>query len=217
MDLMKFDMGGVVIIIGVLVFVIICGLNKCVKFYLCCVDNLISGNVFKLGDIIYYCNGKIVEVMNIDVEGCLVLVDGLIDVLVQKLELIIDVVILIGVVKIVLGNDYYVLFSFDDVLVNCLLVSVQVENEVFWCLLLVEFYCNQLLFNFVDLNNIGSVVYLVGVSIVVGFLFYFVENYYQGWLYIDCLVIYCKFVVEQWLVGVIGFGVCIIVNLLIVE
>lgn len=69
MDLMKFDMGGVVIVMGVLVFVIICGLNKCVKLFLCCVDNLISGNVFKLGDIICYCNGKNVEVMNIDVEG----------------------------------------------------------------------------------------------------------------------------------------------------
>lgn len=177
MDLMKLDMGGAVMVIGVLVFVIMCGLNKCVKLFFCCVDNLISGNVFKLGDIIIYCNGKKVEVMNIDVEGCLVFVDGLIDVSVQKLEMIIDAVIFIGAVKIVLGNDYYVLFSFDDVLVGCLLVSVVQENELFWCLLLVEFYCSQLLFNFVELNNIGSAVYLVGVSMAVGFLLYFVENY----------------------------------------
>lgn len=41
---------------------------------------MVSYNVFKLGDIIIYCNGVIVEVLNIDVEGCLVLVDGLIEV-----------------------------------------------------------------------------------------------------------------------------------------
>lgn len=78
MLVMKVDMGGLGMIIGVFGLVIMCGFNKCVKFILCCVENMVFGCVLKFGDIIIYKNGKIVEIMNIDVEGCLVLVDGFI-------------------------------------------------------------------------------------------------------------------------------------------
>ena len=79
MDSMKSDMGGAATVTGALAFAITRGLNKRVKLFLCCADNLISGNAFKLGDIITYRNGKKVEVMNTDAEGRLVLADGLID------------------------------------------------------------------------------------------------------------------------------------------
>lgn len=55
---MKSDMGGAATVTGALVFAITRGLNKRVKLFLCCADNLISGNAFKLGDIITYRNGK---------------------------------------------------------------------------------------------------------------------------------------------------------------
>lgn len=87
---MKSDMGGAATVTGALAFAITRGLNKRVKLFLCCADNLISGNAFKLGDIITYRNGKKVEVMNTDAEGRLVLADGLIDASAQKPELIID-------------------------------------------------------------------------------------------------------------------------------
>ena len=52
MDSMKSDMGGAATVTGALAFAITRGLNKRVKLFLCCADNLISGNAFKLGDII---------------------------------------------------------------------------------------------------------------------------------------------------------------------
>ena len=61
-------MGGAATVTGALALAITRGLNKRVKLYLCCADNLISGNAFKLGDIIHYRNGKNVEVMNTDAE-----------------------------------------------------------------------------------------------------------------------------------------------------
>lgn len=100
---MKCDMGGVVIVIVGLVFVISCGINKCIKLFLCCVENFILGYVYKFGDILIYKNGIIVEIVNIDVEGCLVLVDGLMVVGEFGVLLIIDVVMLIGVVFVVVG------------------------------------------------------------------------------------------------------------------
>jgi PepB aminopeptidase len=128
MDSMKSDMGGAATVTGALAFAITRGLNKRVKLYLCCADNLISGNAFKLGDI-HYRNGKTVEVMNTDAEGRLVLADGLIDASAQKPELIIDAATLTGAAKTALGNDYHALFSFDDALANRLLASARRKTK----------------------------------------------------------------------------------------
>ncbi|MFI3568824.1 aminopeptidase PepB, partial [Klebsiella pneumoniae] len=217
MDSMKSDMGGAATITGALAFAITRGLNKRVKLYLCCADNLISGNAFKLGDIIHYRNGKTVEVMNTDAEGRLVLADGLIDASAQKPELIIDAATLTGAAKTALGNDYHALFSFDDALANRLLASAQAENEAFWRLPLAEFHRNQLPSNFADLNNTGSAAYPAGASTAAGFLSHFVENYHQGWLHIDCSATYRKSAVEQWSAGATGLGVRTIANLLTAE
>ncbi len=90
MDSMKADMGGAATITGALALAAARGLKQRVKLYLCCADNMVSGNAFKLGDIIRYRNGKTVEVMNTDAEGRLVLADGLIDASEQNPQLIID-------------------------------------------------------------------------------------------------------------------------------
>ena len=214
MDSMKSDMGGAATVTGALAFAITRGLNKRVKLFLCCADNLISGNAFKLGDIITYRNGKKVEVMNTDAEGRLVLADGLIDASAQKPELIIDAATLTGAAKTALGNDYHALFSFDDALAGRLLASAAQENEPFWRLPLAEFHRSQLPSNFAELNNTGSAAYPAGASTAAGFLSHFVENYQQGWLHIDCSATYRKAPVEQWSAGATGLGVRTIANLL---
>ncbi len=217
MDSMKSDMGGAATITGALAFAITRGLNKRVKLYLCCADNMVSGNAFKLGDIIRYRNGKNVEVMNTDAEGRLVLADGLIDACAQKPELIIDMATLTGAAKTALGNDYHALFSFDDKLANRLMASAAAENEPFWRLPLAEFHRNQLPSNFAELNNTASAAYPAGASTAAGFLSHFVENYREGWLHIDCSATYRKAAVEQWSAGATGLGVRTIANLLTAE
>ncbi|MGK9173316.1 aminopeptidase PepB [Yokenella regensburgei] len=214
MDSMKSDMGGAAMVTGALAFAITRGLNKRVKLYLCCADNMISGNAFKLGDIIRYRNGKTVEVMNTDAEGRLVLADGLINASAQKPELIIDAATLTGAAKTALGNDYHALFSFDDQLANRLLASAAAENEPFWRLPLAEFHRHQLPSNFAELNNTASAAFPAGASTAAGFLSHFVENYQQGWLHIDCSATYRKAGVEQWAAGATGLGVRALANLL---
>jgi len=78
MAAMKSDMGGAATVTGALALAIANGLQKRVKMYLCCAENMISGNAFKLGDVITYKNGVSVEILNTDAEGRLVLADGLI-------------------------------------------------------------------------------------------------------------------------------------------
>ncbi|ATA21019.1 PepB aminopeptidase [Gibbsiella quercinecans] len=215
MDSMKSDMGGAATVTGALALAVSRGLNKRVKLYLCCADNMVSGNAFKLGDIIRYRNGKTVEVMNTDAEGRLVLADGLIDASEQNPGLIIDCATLTGAAKTALGNDYHALFSFDDALAQELLASAQAENEPFWRLPLAEFHRSQLPSNFAELNNVAAPAYSAGASTAAAFLSHFVKNYHQGWLHIDCSATYRKGAVEQWSAGATGLGVRTLANLLL--
>jgi len=215
MDSMKSDMGGAATVTGALALAISRGLKKRVKLYLCCAENMVSGNAFKLGDIIRYRNGKTVEVMNTDAEGRLVLADGLIDASEQNPELLIDAATLTGAAKTALGNDYHALFSFDDELAQQLMESAASENEPFWRLPLAEFHRGHLPSNFADLNNIASPAHAAGASSAAAFLSYFVKNYQKGWLHIDCSATYRKGAVEQWSAGATGLGVRTIANLLL--
>ncbi|MGV3344936.1 aminopeptidase PepB [Enterobacteriaceae bacterium LUAb1] len=215
MDSMKSDMGGAATLTGALALAIHRGLNKRVKLYLCCADNMVSGNAFKLGDIIHYRNGKTVEVMNTDAEGRLVLADGLIDASQQKPTLLIDAATLTGAAKTALGNDYHALFSFDDLLAQRLLTCASEEDEPFWRLPLAEFHRSQLPSNFADLNNVAGAAHSAGASTAAAFLSHFVAGYQQGWLHIDCSATYRKSAVEQWSAGATGLGIRTVASLLL--
>lgn len=215
MDSMKSDMGGAATVTGALAMAISRGLNKRVKLYLCCADNMVSSNAFKLGDIIRYRNGISVEVMNTDAEGRLVLADGLIDASEQNPTMIIDAATLTGAAKTALGNDYHALFTFDDVMAQSLMGSAVSENEPFWRLPLAEFHRSHLPSNFADLNNIASPSHAAGASSAAAFLSHFVSNYQQGWLHIDCSATYRKGAVDQWAAGATGLGVRTLANLLL--
>lgn len=215
MESMKSDMGGAATLTGALGLAISRGLNKRVKLILCCADNMVSGGALRLGDIIRYRNGKTVEVMNTDAEGRLVLADGLIDASQLKPRLLIDAATLTGAAKVALGNDYHALFSFDDALAGRLLESAHNEGELFWRLPLAEFHRRHLPSGFADLNNIASPAHTAGASSAAAFLSYFVEEYQQGWLHIDCSATYRKGAVEQWSAGATGLGVRTVANLLL--
>ncbi|MGP1939615.1 MAG: aminopeptidase PepB [Arsenophonus sp. ET-DL9-MAG3] len=215
MNSMKADMGGAAILTGALALAISRGLKQRVKLFLCIADNMISGNAFKLGDIIHYRNGKSVEIMNTDAEGRLILADGLIDASKENPELIIDAATLTGAAKIAVGNDYHSVLSFDDKLVAKLMFSSEIENELFWRLPLAEFHRRQLPSMFADINNISLNSHTAGASIAAAFLSYFVENYYNGWLHIDCSAIYHKSSMDLWAEGATGIGVRTIANLLL--
>ncbi len=215
MDSMKSDMGGAATVTGALALAIARGLKQRVKLFLCCADNMVSGNAFRLGDIIRYRNGKSVEVMNTDAEGRLVLADGLIDASEQQPTLLIDAATLTGAAKTALGNDYHALFTFDDVLAQSLMGSATSEKEPFWRLPLAEFHRSHLPSNFADLNNIASAAHSAGASSAAAFLSHFVTLYQEGWLHIDCSATYRKGAVDQWSAGATGIGVRTLANLLL--
>ena len=48
---MKCDMGGAAVVAGAMALAIKEGLNKRVKLFFCCAENIVSNDAYKLGDI----------------------------------------------------------------------------------------------------------------------------------------------------------------------
>jgi len=150
---MKCDMGGAATVAGALALAIKNGLNKRVKLILCCSENLIAGNAYKLGDILTYKNGTTVEVVNTDAEGRLVLADGLMHATDLGAKTIIDAATLTGAAMMAVGADYNALFGLDQELVNKAKAAADQENEGAWQLPLEKFHRNNCPSPYADTAN----------------------------------------------------------------
>lgn len=215
MEAMRTDMGGAALLTGALAMAIAGGLNKRVKLYLCCAENMVSHDALKLGDIIEYRNGVTVEVLNTDAEGRLVLADGLIEASHQQPQFILDCATLTGAAKIAVGNDYHSVLSMDEQLIQDLFSAAQLAQEPFWRLPFEEFHRGQINSSFADIANVGSVPVGAGASTATAFLSYFVENYHQNWLHIDCSATYRKSANDLWAAGATGIGIQTLAHLLL--
>ncbi len=215
METMRSDMGGAALLTGALGLAIARGLDQRVKLYLCCAENMVSGQAFKLGDIIRYRNGVSVEIMNTDAEGRLVLADGLIEADEQHPQFIIDAATLTGAAKVAVGNDYHSVLSMDEQLIADLFASAKIEQEAFWRLPFEEFHRGQISSSFADISNTGSVPVGAGASTATAFLSHFVKDYQKNWLHIDCSATFRKSASDLWAAGATGIGVQTIANLLL--
>ncbi|MGQ8365932.1 aminopeptidase PepB [Glaciecola sp. 1036] len=214
---MKCDMGGAATVVGALGLAIMLGLQKRVKLYLCCAENLVSGHAYKLGDILKYKNDLTVEIVNTDAEGRLVLADGLIAACENNPSLIIDAATLTGAAVMAVGGDYNALFSLNKELAAKALNFACNVNEPLWQLPLTlnhQFKCPS---PFADTANSrpqkgGGA---GGASNAAGFLSRFVEGYEGSWLHFDLAAAYNRNGTEIMPEGATGLGVRTISEILI--
>lgn len=184
---MKCDMGGAATVTGGLGLAIMRGLNKRVKLFLCCAENLISGHAYKLGDVITYKNGTTVEVVNTDAEGRLVLADGLMAATETGAEMIIDAATLTGAAHVAVGDEYNAFFALDKSLQQRVLQYSAEEFEPSWCLPLETWHQEKCPSVFADTANsrVQKGGGAGGASNAAGFLSRFVNPQGTGWLHID--------------------------------
>lgn len=206
---MKCDMGGAATVTAALGLAIMQGLNKRVKLYLCCAENLISGHAYKLGDIITYKNGTTVEIVNTDAEGRLVLADGLMAAAESKPKLTIDAATLTGAAMMAVGKEYNAVFGVDDAAVEFLLDKAKTSNELHWRLPLANWHAKQCPSPFADTANSrptkgGGA---GGASNAAGFLLRFAGNQGAGWVHIDLAAAYNRTGSEIHPNGATGQGV----------
>jgi PepB aminopeptidase len=216
---MKGDMGGAAVVSGALALAIEQGLSKRVKLFLCCAENMISGNAYKLGDIITYKNGVTVEVANTDAEGRLVLADGLIAASETKAPLIINAATLTGAAVMATGGDYTALFSLDQPLVEKAKACAEKVTEAVWQLPLARWHQTKCPSAFADTANSRPVPGggAGGASNAAGFLSRFVANDGKGWLHFDLAADYNSTENAMWAAGATGQGIATIAELLLTQ
>ena len=213
---MKCDMGGAATVTGALALAILRGLNKRVKLILCCAENLIAGNAYKLGDVLTYKNGTTVEIVNTDAEGRVVLADGLLHAGELGAKTIIDAATLTGAAMMAVGQDYNALFALDKTMVTKALAAAEQENEGAWPLPLEKFHQNNCPSAYADTANSrpqkgGG---MGGASNAAGFLSRFAPNDGANWLHIDLAAAFHNNNTGKFAAGATATGVRTIARLL---
>jgi PepB aminopeptidase len=214
---MKCDMGGAATVTGALGLAIMQGVDKRIKLFLCCAENLISGHAYKLGDIITYKNGTTVEIVNTDAEGRLVLADGLMAATESGANIIVDAATLTGAAVMAVGKEYNALFSMDRELRDGFLALSEQVNEPHWPLPLARIHREKCPSPFADTANSRSQKGggAGGASNAAGFLSRFVREDGKGWLHIDLAAAYNRDGSEIMPNGGTGIGIRSICALLL--
>lgn len=153
MRTMKKDMGGAAHVLGLASMVMANKLPIHLTILIPAVDNAISGDAFRPGDIINTRLGKTVEIDNTDAEGRLVLCDALAEAAALQPELIIDFATLTGAARVALGTEVPVFFTNTTVLSDGLRQASEKAEELIWELPLHKPYLSQLDSMVADIAN----------------------------------------------------------------
>jgi leucyl aminopeptidase len=188
MLLMKKDMGGAAHALALAMLVMESGLKVRLQCLLPCVENAISGNAFRPGDVLATRKGLTVEVGNTDAEGRLILGDALAYASEGKPQLMIDFATLTGAARVALGPDLPALFTREDTTAQALLTAGVEEDDPCWRLPLHAPYAEWLKSDVADLNNSPSNGF-AGASVAASFLDRFVGAHDDGtpidWAHFD--------------------------------
>ena len=122
------------------------------------VENMVSGNAQRPGDIVKSYSGKTIEVLNTDAEGRLVLADALTFTEEKfKPQFIIDLATLTGAIIVSLGSEYAGLFSNNDKLSKQLIDAGENVCEKLWRMPLNDNFDKLINSKNADMQNINYV------------------------------------------------------------
>ena len=122
------------------------------------VENMVSGNAQRPGDIVKSYSGKTIEILNTDAEGRLVLADALTFTEKKfKPKFIVDLATLTGAIIVSLGSEYAGLFSNDDKLSQQIFNAGEKVQEKVWRMPLHKNYDKPMNSKNADVQNINYV------------------------------------------------------------
>ncbi len=153
MLLMKKDMGGAAHALALAGLVMGAGLPVRLHVLVPAVENAVSGNAFRPGDVLRSRTGISVEIGNTDAEGRLVLGDALAKAGEANPELIIDFATLTGAARSALGPDLPALMARQDSTAEALLKAGIDNDDPAWRLPLHKPYAEWLKSDIADINN----------------------------------------------------------------
>ena len=133
MEDMTYDMAGSAAVVGLMKTLALRKATVNAVGVVGLVENMVSGNAQRPGDIVKSYSGKTIEVLNTDAEGRLVLADALTFTEKKfKPKFIIDLATLTGAIIVSLGSEYGGLFSNNDKLSKELISAGEKTDEKLW-------------------------------------------------------------------------------------
>ncbi|MAH82967.1 MAG: leucyl aminopeptidase [Rhodospirillaceae bacterium TMED8] len=153
MKMMRKDMGGSAHALGLAGMIMDADLPIRLRVLIPAVENSISANAMRPGDILMTHKGLTVEVNNTDAEGRLVLADALSEASSENPDIIMDFATLTGAARIALGTELPALFCNDDIFADELLSASQRATDPLWRMPLWHDYKRHIEGKFADLNN----------------------------------------------------------------
>ncbi|MEO0878408.1 MAG: leucyl aminopeptidase family protein, partial [Pseudomonadota bacterium] len=175
MGLMKKDMGGAAHVLALGAMIMAAGLNVRLRVLVPAVENAISGNAFRPGDVLPTRKGLTVEIGNTDAEGRLVLSDALSLACEEKPDLLISLATLTGAARIAVGPELAPFYTDDNALAEAISREGAREADPVWRMPLWRPYDAMLSSSIADCNNISSNAF-AGSVIAALFLNRFVEE-----------------------------------------
>ena len=153
---MKKDMGGAAHAIALAGLILDAKLPVRLSLLIPAVENAVSSDSFRPGEVIRTRGNISVEIDNTDAEGRLVLCDALAYAGEMKPDLILDFATLTGAARVALGPDLPALFCNRDDIANALLGAGSQTQDPLWRMPLWRPYLTMLESYIADLANSGS-------------------------------------------------------------
>ncbi len=153
MLLMKKDMGGAANVMGLALMIMDAKLKVDLRVIIPVVENSISSNAFRPGDIYKSRKGLTVQIDNTDAEGRLILADALAYADEEEPDLLIDMATLTGAARVALGPDLPPFFTDDAILAHDLMEASLETDDPLWRLPLYTGYEKDIRAKFADITN----------------------------------------------------------------
>ena len=153
---MKCDMAGAATVLGAMQALAALQVDSPVVAVIGLVENMISGNSYKLGDVLTARSGKTIEIHNTDAEGRLVLADALNVALDEKPSHIVDLATLTGACVVALGTEFCGLMSSDTGWQAELQSAAERAGELLWPLPMHALFTEQIQSKVADIKNVGE-------------------------------------------------------------
>ncbi|MGB7418057.1 MAG: leucyl aminopeptidase family protein [Erythrobacter sp.] len=181
--LMKKDMGGAAHAISLASLVMGAGLKVRLHLLVPAVENAVSANSFRPGDVLQSRKGLSVEIHNTDAEGRLILGDALTRASEEEPDLILDFATLTGAARVALGPDYAAMMARRDETAEAMMAAGKAHDDEPWRLPLPEAYREYLNSDIADLANAHTNPF-AGASVAGLFLDRFVDERLD-WVHFD--------------------------------
>ncbi|OUS24669.1 leucyl aminopeptidase [Thalassotalea sp. 42_200_T64] len=182
---MKKDMGGAAHVLGLTQLIMSHNLPVQLRVLIPAVENAVSSNALRPGDVITTRKGLTVEIDNTDAEGRLVLCDALDEANNDNPELLIDFATLTGAMRVALGTELPGFFANNDEIANTLISLGTQINDPVWRMPLYNDYKSLLNSDVADIANCASIPFAGAITAAL-YLQEFV-NPDTDWLHFDVM------------------------------